>query len=246
VKPVIESVDKSSKDWVKQRITFQAAYGGERVLAHLFLPKNVARPYQTVVYFPHLGASVHRSSEDVEMLYLDFIIKSGRALMFPIYKGTYERQLEVSEGPNVARDLVIAQSKDLGRSIDYLETRQDIDHERLAYYGISWGAALGPIFLSLEKRLKVAVLRGGYLEEGIPETETINFAPRVTIPVLMINGRYDLGSPFETSQLPMFRFLGTPQKDKRHVLFDTGHVPPRNGIVKETLDWLDRYLGPVR
>jgi len=98
----------------------------------------------------------------------------------------------------------------------------------------------------LEKRRKVAVLRGGYLEEGIPETETINFAPRVTIPVLMINGRYDLGSPFETSQLPMFRFLGTPQKDKRHVLFDTGHVPPRNGIVKETLDWLDRYLGPVR
>ena len=69
---------------------------------------------------------------------------------------------------------------------------------------------------------------------------------RITVPLLMINGRYDLGSPFETSQLPMFRFLGTPQKDKRHVLFDTGHVPPRNAIVKETLDWLDRYLGPVK
>jgi hypothetical protein len=28
--------------------------------------------------------------------------------------------------------------KDFKRSIDYLETRKDIDSTRLAYYGISW------------------------------------------------------------------------------------------------------------
>jgi hypothetical protein len=41
------------------------------------------------------------------------------------------------------------------------------------------------------------------------------------------------------------RFLGTPGKDKRHVVLEPGHVPPHNEMVKETLDWLDRYLGPV-
>jgi len=44
----------------------------------------------------------------------------------------------------------------------------------------------------------------------------------------------------------MFRLLGTPEKDKRHALFDSGHVPPRNDIIRETLDWLDHYLGPAR
>jgi hypothetical protein len=44
----------------------------------------------------------------------------------------------------------------------------------------------------------------------------------------------------------MYRFLGTPKEHKRRVVYDTGHDIPRNEEIKETLDWLDRYLGPVR
>jgi hypothetical protein len=44
----------------------------------------------------------------------------------------------------------------------------------------------------------------------------------------------------------MFRLLGTPKEDKRLILYDTGHDIPYSEIVKETLDWLDRYLGPVK
>jgi hypothetical protein len=76
--------------------------------------------------------------------------------------------------------------------------------------------------------------------------DQINFATRVTIPMLMLNGRYDWFFPLETSQLPMFRFLGTPNEHKRHVLFETGHVVPRGHQIKETLNWLDRYLGPTK
>ena len=43
------------------------------------------------------------------------------------------------------RDHVIYWSKDLGRSIDYLETRPDLDPQKIGYYGLSWGAAMGPI-----------------------------------------------------------------------------------------------------
>jgi hypothetical protein len=62
----------------------------------------------------------------------------------------------------------------------------------------------------------------------------------------MINGRYDFIFPVETSQQPLFRFLGTKEPDKRYALFDSGHVPPRNDIIRETLNWLDTHLGPVK
>ena len=69
---------------------------------------------------------------------------------------------------------------------------------------------------------------------------------RVRIPVLMLNGRYDHFFPVESSQIPLFRLLGTPEKDKKHVLYETGHAPPRKEFIRESLDWLDKYLGPVR
>jgi len=62
----------------------------------------------------------------------------------------------------------------------------------------------------------------------------------------MLNGRDDYVFPLETSQLPLFRLLGAPEKDKRHVVLDGGHCPPRLPLIKEMLDWLDRYLGPVK
>ncbi|MSU25322.1 MAG: hypothetical protein EXS32_16070 [Opitutus sp.] len=62
----------------------------------------------------------------------------------------------------------------------------------------------------------------------------------------MLNGRYDAVFPLESSQLPLFRLLGTPPEHKRHVLFDTGHSLSSNQTSKEIFDWLDKYLGPVK
>ncbi len=141
---------------------------------------------------------------------------------------------------------MIQWAKDLGRSIDYLETGPDIGSEKLGYYGNSLGAAVGSVFLATEKRLKVGIFISGGLAmyDMTPEADPFHFAPRVRIPVLMINGRYDNISPYETSQLPLFRLLGTPEKEKRHVRFETQHILfPRNQLIKEVLDWLDRYLG---
>ena len=78
-----------------------------------------------------------------------------------------------------------------------------------------------------------------------PEADSLNFVPHVTIPFLMINGKYDFDTPLNTCQIPMFRLLGTPLKDKRHALFDVGHLPARNDIM-ETLDWYDHYPGSVK
>jgi dienelactone hydrolase len=180
---------------------------------------------------------------------IDFLVKSGRALMFPIYKDTYERLgTPPDSGTSAERDETIQQAKDLRRSVDYLETRTDIDSARLAYYGISWGSVLGPIMTSIEPRFKAAVFSAGGCPSAkvLPESDPMNFAPRVKIPVLMVNGRYDFMLPLETCQVPMFKLLGSSPENKRHVLFDTGHSPPLLPVMKEALDWLDHYLGPVK
>jgi len=245
----VESVEESSPYWRKERITFNASYGKERVIAFLFLPKNVAPPYQTVVYFPHSGAQEFPTLDALQLSMIDFVMKSGRALMFPIYKDTFERLGTIPDsGTNAEREETIQQTNDMRRSIDYLETRKDIDTKKLAFFGISWGGILGPIMTALEKRFQVAVLWFGGCESSsvLPEVDPMNFAPRVKVPMLMLNGRYDFVEPLETCQEPMFRAFGTAAQDKKHILYESGHVPPLLPVMKETLDWLDRYLEPVK
>jgi len=63
----------------------------------------------------------------------------------------------------------------------------------------------------------------------------------------MLNGRYDYAFPVESSQRPLFNLLGTRAEDKKHVIYEGGHAAfPRPEAVVESLNWLDKYLGPVR
>ena len=243
----IDSVDNSSEYWRKEKVSFDAAYGQERMSAVVFLPKTGRQPYQTVIYYPSSIAVRLRSSDDLIQIGVDFVVRSGRAVIYPILKSTYERE----DSPNTDvpsttisyREHVVDWAKDVGRTIDYAQTRSDLKTDQLAYFGLSWGGAISPIMIAVEDRFKLAVLVGGGFDfqRASPEVDEINFAPRVKIPVLMINGRYDFYYPTLTSQNPMFRLLGTAEKDKRHVVFESGHVPPEELMIKEALDWLDHY-----
>ncbi len=248
---VIESADSRAESWTVQKISFDAAYGNERVIAYLYLPKNARPPYQAVVFFPGSNAIHTDSLGGTPGAYGEFVAKAGRALMFPIYKGTYQRRDALkSDYPAPTafyRDHVIAWAKDLRRSIDYLETRSDIDHVKLAYIGMSWGGAMGPIMAAVEPRLKTCIfISGGFdFQHALPEADQINFAPRVKQPVLMLNARYDHFFPVESSQMPMLHTIGTADGDKKYIVYESGHAPPRLEVTKESLAWLDRYLGPV-
>jgi hypothetical protein len=243
----LESVTDQLDYWRVEKVSYAAAYGGERITARLFLPKNAKPPFQAVVYFPPASALFLRSSENLGSREFGFLVRSGRAVLFPVYQGTYERRRpNAVRGPSVLRDVLTQRGRDVRRSLDFLETRSDIDRTRLAYYGLSMGADMGAIVGAVEDRFKTLVLVAGGLSDGLPEeVDLVHFAPRVRMPVVMINGRYDFTEPLEASQRPFFRLLGTPGPDKRHVLFDSGHVAPWPSVVKESLDWLDHYLGPV-
>ncbi len=249
----IEDRDISDPAMVREKVSFAAAYGNERVTAYVFLPKGGKPPYQTVVYFPGSNAINTRSSQNnLEINRIDFFLKSGRAIIYPIYKGTYERgdslKSDYADQTIFYRDHVLMWAKDLRRSVDYLETRPDIDSKKLAYFGVSWGGYLGGIMPAIEPRITAAILyvAGLEMERSRPEVDPLNFLPRIRIPVIMLNGKYDHFFPPETSQKPFFRLLGTPAGEKRYVLYEGGHFVPRTQLIAESLSWLDKYLGPAR
>jgi cephalosporin-C deacetylase-like acetyl esterase len=255
--PLVEMKDESSEAWIKERISFNTAYGEERMIANIYLPRNVSPPFQVVIFFPGSSAQDVSSSEYLEkrpgfQYYLSHIIRNRRAVVYPVYLGTFERMFVprkdwVRESHQFA-EYVIQLVKDFSRVIDYLETRPDIASTKLAYYGMSWGGVMGLIIPAVEDRLKANILIvGGLL--GVkwrPEVDGINFISRVKIPTLMLNGTYDMVFPYETSVKHMYGLLGTPEENKKLVLYETDHFIPRNELIKETLDWLDRYLGPVK
>jgi dienelactone hydrolase len=248
-------VVSETADWREERVTLDTGYRGERIAVYLFLPKKVRPPYQTVLFFP--SARVYDIPDnkngtalgDIE--FFDYIIQSGRAVAYPIYQDTYERRLRYSlPAGSQAIQLTTDLYKDAARTLDYLATRSDIDNSRLAYLGVSMGSAGGIIYATLlQDRLKTAIfLDGGYfLDPPPPGGDQADFAPRMKKPVLMVNGRYDYVFSVNLSQDPMFNMLGTPLKDKQHIVLETSHdvTEQRPQLVKAVLDWLDRYLGPV-
>jgi dienelactone hydrolase len=248
----IQERDENSEDWIVEKISFNAAYENERMIAYLFLPRNTTPPYQTIIFFP--GAGALRSTDLYEdrntKWYLDYLLKSGRAVLFPVYKGTFERIEEqgIAWGQtHQFTEWVIKWVKDCRRSIDYLEIREDIDMDNLGYLGDSWGGYMGGIISAVEERLKLAIIIRGGLYKGwrYPEAEGITYISRVKIPVLMLNGKYDLVFPVETNVKPMFDLLGTPDEHKVLKIYETDHFVPKNEMIKESLNWLDKYFGPV-
>ena len=242
----VENVEETP-DWRKETVTIAAPYGGERIIVHLYLPRS-APPYQAVIYAPGGDGGLMPSSRDLRLTESDFVLRSGRALVYPVYKGTYERIVK-NPGPNTGREIAIARGKDLQRVVDFIESRSDLDRQRIGYYGLSTGAFHGVIGTAIEPRIKASVLAGGGLVRGTPppEIDPFNFAPRVRVPTLMINGRVDFHHPMDTLQLPLFQLLGVAPELKRHAPLEGGHIPTNlNDLIREALDWFDRYLGPVR
>jgi pimeloyl-ACP methyl ester carboxylesterase len=244
--------------WRAEHVSIAAASGPERVPVHILLPKNAVPPFQPIVWFPGGYAfGLFRFGNDLAdapgSSQFRFIPLSGRALVFPIYQGTFQRFGGVGEVPrddqmNAYRDMVVQWSKDLGRTIDYLETRSDMDAGKVAYYGLSAAASAALPIVAVESRFKAVVLvSGGITAVRRPaEVDPLNFAPHITAPTLMISGRDDFIFPFETVAKPLFAQLGASPDRKRLAVHQGGHIPALNELIRDVLGWFDEHLGPVR
>lgn len=248
--PVVESRKKGGRSWIRERVSIDAAYDKDRLIIYLDLPTGCKQPYKTLIYFPG-GNGFYQTEYSRNSLWepWDLIPENGRALVTPIYAGTFERG-----GKTRSRFMkksffqrFYAYLNDVRRTIDYLETRKDINTENIIFLGLCWGGIMGPIVASYEDRIKGLVLVSGGIIKPVTRPKPKGLVePFVTIPVLMLNGKYDYVFPVKTLQKAMFDLIGTPPEHKKHVIYEAGHLPlPRAPMMKEIFAWLDKYQGPV-
>ena len=255
----VESTDDSSPQWTMHKVSYAAGYGGERLNALLYLPKNAKPPFQTIIYMTGSNALDNKQALDNAavtggLAVTKMLVLGGRAVLIPVWKGMYERSDGFEQSRAYYREHVFQWVSDLRQSLEFLQTRPEIDRERIGFHGASFGAMWAPVFLALEPRLKTGILLMGGLIGPLqsrdilpPEINPATFAPRTRASVLMLNGREDLIFIYETSQVPLFRLLGSPANKKKHKTYPGAHsvFGWYDEMVRDTHDWLDEQFGPV-
>lgn len=258
----VESTDASAPHWTRHKVSYATGYGSERMNAYLYLPKNASPPYQTVVFMPGSGVfNIEKTYDEIGgtpaggWLYPDMLIRGGRALLQPVWKGSFERSDPPAWTRAYFREHLPQWVSELRQSVEFLRTRPEVDSDRIGYFGFSFGAMWAPNLLAMEPRVKTAILLAGGLEGTLPDGDTLSpeidaatYAPRTKASVLMLNGRSDIRFPYETSQVPMFNLLGSPPGKKKHKIYPGGHSTFGwyDDMVKDTHEWLDLQFGPVK
>ena len=110
--------------------------------------------------------------------------------------------------------------KDVSRAIDYVETRSELDHSKVAYYGLSWGSVSGWNCSGRGTTNQGMRFRRRWTRlscNRFPKSMPLTLLSRVKQPVLMLNGRYDFFFPVESTQEPFYHLLGSKKDQKKHI-----------------------------
>ena len=154
--------------------------------------------------------------------------------------------------------------KDLQRAVDVLRSRPNVDDDRIAYVGFSWGGATGALFVGIERRLKAAALvvghpgqvshatgpegfknifnlpcarRAAWIRAMAP-TEPIRFVRYANVPLLIQNGRFDEFIPvYEAEEL----HAAAPEP-KTVLWYAAGHNLNQQAVT-DRLNWLREKIG---
>jgi pimeloyl-ACP methyl ester carboxylesterase len=95
----------------------------------------------------------------------------------------------------------------------------------------------------LELFVPVCQASGYHNAAWVPEIDPRRYAPHFKLPVLMLNGNCDAIFPLRSSQTPLFRHLGSA--DKQHKILPAGHCVPAEEAVRIADEWLRSRLGPA-
>lgn len=155
---------------------------------------------------------------------------------------------------------------DLQRAVDLLVARPDVDAGRLGYLGISYGGAMGALFVGIERRLRTGILvvgdgglvshftgpedggsplagltcaqRQRWLESMIPiePIRYVGFAPPT--PLLLQSGRQDALVPPRDAE----RLHAAVRDPKTIRWYDAGHGLTAEAA-RDRLAWLQQWLG---
>jgi cephalosporin-C deacetylase-like acetyl esterase len=220
----------SNDDGLKLYSVSFSSVHDKRVTGLLSIPDETKGPLPVIILLHGLGD--RKTVDYIEAGYQYFQQSGYAVLRIDIDnhgdRKKYDYDFDLTDGYRYwTRDIITQTVFDLRRSIDFLESRVEIDKDRIGFFGISLGGIIGTIFSGVDKRVKAPViaLAGGNLslmfglDAFTEETkdffsiiDPINFvqeiAPR---PLLMINAENDEVIDPLTSKL-LFRKAKQPKE----------------------------------
>jgi dienelactone hydrolase len=159
--PLLAEVTEKSETngHMREKIKFQSERG-EMIPATFHYPKGATSEVPCLVLMYGIGQDMKFLDEIAEPY-----IKAGFAILCPEQFGRGERKGEAAkEGFKAVMSFKTRLSKmviDARRAADYLDSRPEIDHKRMALFGVSLGAIVGTSALAMEPRYTAGLLMWG-------------------------------------------------------------------------------------
>lgn len=248
---------KDTTDFSLYHLTYSSVHG-KKVTGLLSLPKNRAAPLPIVILMHGLGDN---KKVDYVSYGNDLFLKNGYAVLRIDFSEHGERKNDVYDFgltgnyKHWSRNIISQTVFDLRRAIDFIETRKELDAQRIGYYGISLGGIAGTIFCGIDSRIKVPIvaLAGGQLnllyekaaltkeaKDFVSIIEPLNFVEQIAPrPFLMLNAKNDEIVPPLMSNL-LFK---AAQEPKEIIWYDAKHRDaPLDIIFGDGLNWFKKYL----
>ena len=180
----------------------------------------------------------------------------------------WRKQLKEIADPESDYQTRVQTVVELRRGIDLLTARADVDPNRLAYVGHSFGAQWGAILSAVDGRLKGAILMGGVPDQaaiwrdgnepGIVEaraalpngrveaylkssqrTDPVFYVGHSTVPLFFQFARFER----YFNKAAMDRYAGAAKGPKQVRWYDTGHDLNDPQALADRIAWLQRIVG---
>jgi hypothetical protein len=248
VEKIIES---SNKNYRIEKFEMPTPYKSEEKLyGYIISSKKFNDKTKPIIEFPSAWAIFSDDLKISDDLIKEkkYLLDEGYSIIMPVYYNTWEREKLLKDWwPNETEEYkstIVKIGKDFKRVIDYLETKENLVFEKLSYMGYSWGSVTSNILLAIDNRISSAsIFVGGLmLQKSRKEIESHLYVRRIKIPILHIVGKRDGIFEYEESFLPWNNLIGTPEKDKSIiVLEDVGHGLPKDVMVENHLNFLEKY-----
>ncbi len=166
---------KQANNYTLFKVSFDST-NGERVPALMYIPSEAKPPYPCVIVLHGYGGN-----KGFTGLFASAFIPMGYAVIgIDIeYHGDRKEEGKDVFSTDVKDDVRSLHQTivDLRRTVDYLESRGDIDAKRIGYIGTSLGGFLGAVFSGVDKRIKTSILivGGGNWEKMILKSQVPPF-----------------------------------------------------------------------
>tara|TARA_A100001015_G_scaffold246138_1_gene282418 strand:- start:400 stop:2658 length:2259 start_codon:yes stop_codon:yes gene_type:complete len=249
----IEILDGFDPNYTVEKFEFNTAYSSdEKLHGYIVYSNKVKGPFNPVIMYPNASSMTVESDDDLPSRIIrgsKYLTSEGFAVIHPIYFNTFSRDKILNsffpDESEVYKEAMIKIGKDFKRSIDYIDSRNDLISENLSYFGYSWGSIISNILLAIDDRIKSAFICVGGLppQKSKKEVEAHYFLRRIKTPIFHIVGKTDGIFGNEQAFKPWKELVGTKTENLKIIeLENVGHGIPGDMILSNHVNWIRKYM----